>query len=1057
MQLFLFEFGILDYGHNLQVSLILTAPRIGSHPIQPIFGCEFNGHYSQLLFPDEQNQLTGQAQVLLILSGVAPDGHLKQLRTPEAFELRQESESQTHPLLSTVELDKQEVQVLFPDEQNQLAGQAQVLLILSGVAPDGHLKQLRTPEAFELRQESESQTHPLLSTVELDKQEVQVLFPDEQNQLTGQVHVLLKTHQPTTKQTTTHTQTPTNQKKQKLLHTSLINIIRSGSRRALETAQNSRGVRTQVGVGVADTSIIKHGRVGQTGGAGVVSRRVELANWTGTSLININNSNHLNKSKPNQPKHHHTKHQKQQFQNDQKYYQNNRKYQQYYQDSNGHLNKSEPNVRNQVGIGVSITLYQIPFDKHICNIYPNIRTSQLNQVLLILSGVAPDGHLKQLRTPEAFELRQESESQTHPLLSTVELDKQEVQVLFPDEQNQLAGQAQVLLILSGVAPDGHLKQLRTPEAFELRQESESHAHPLLTTVEFDKQEVQVLFPNEQNQLAGQAQVLLILSGVAPDGHLKQVRTPEAFELRQESESHAHPLLTTVEFDKQEVQVLFPDEQNQLTGQAQVLLILSGVAPDGHLKQLRTPEAFELRQESESQAHPLLSTVEFDKQEVQVLFPDEQNQLAGQAQVLLILSGVAPDGHLKQLRTPEAFELRQESESQAHPLLTTVEFDKQEVQVLFPNEQNQLAGQAQVLLILSGVAPDGHLKQLKTPEAFELRQESESQTHPLLSTVELDKQEVQVLFPDEQNQLTGQAQVLLILSGVAPDGHLKQLRTPEAFELRQESESQTHPLLSTVELDKQEVQVLFPDEQNQLAGQAQVLLILSGVAPDGHLKQLRTPEAFELRQESESQTHPLLSTVELDKQEVQVLFPDEQNQLAGQVHVLLILSGVAPDGHLKQLKTPEAFELRQESESQTHPLLSTVELDKQEVQVLFPDEQNQLAQNSRGVRTQVGVGVADTSIVKHGRVGQTGGAGVVSRRVELASWTGTCLINIIGSGSRRALETAQNSRGVRTQVGVGVADTSIVKHGRVGQTGGAGVVSGRVELVNWTGASCFSCV
>ncbi|CAL6056201.1 BMA-UNC-44 [Hexamita inflata] len=670
MQLFLFEFGTLDYGHNLQVSLILTAPKIGSHPVQPIFGCEFNGHCSQVLLPDEQNWLAGQVQVLIILSGVAPDGHLKQVRTPEAFELRKESESQTHSLLSKWELDKQEVQVLFPDEQNWLSGQAQVLIILSGVAPDGHLKQLRTPEAFELRQESESQTHSLLTQVELDKQEVQVLFPDEQNWLSGQA-----------------------------------------------------------------------------------------------------------------------------------------------------------------------------------------------QVLIILSGVAPDGHLKQLRTPEAFELRQESKSHTHSLLSKWELDKQEVQVLFPDEQNWLSGQVQVLIILSGVAPDGHLKQLRTPEAFELRQESKSHTHSLLSKWELDKQEVQVLFPDEQNWLSGQAQVLIILSGVAPDGHLKQLRTPEAFELRKESESQTHSLLTTVELDKQEVQVLFPDEQNWLSGQVQVLIILSGVAPDGHLKQLRTPELFELRKESESQTHSLLTKVELDKQEVQVLFPDEQNWLSGQVQVLIILSGVAPDGHLKQLRTPEAFELRKESESQTHSLLSKWEFGI--------NKRCRCCFQTSRRVIWTGTGLDNIIG-----SSSRWTLETAQNSRGIRTQVGVGVADTFVIIQMGVGQTRGAGVVsrrveLVIWTGTGLDNIRSSSR--RALETAQNSRGiRTQVgvgvadtfIIKHGELDKQEVQVLFPDEQNWLAGQVQVLLILSGVAPDGHLKQVRTPEAFELRQESESQTHPLLSMVSL---------------------------------------------------------------------------------------------------------------------------------------------------------------------------------------------------
>ncbi|CAL5970350.1 Hypothetical_protein [Hexamita inflata] len=83
-------------------------------------------------------------------------GHLKQ-QNSRGIRTQVGVGSQTHDYYQGV--DKQEVQVLFPDEQNLLAGQVQVLIILSGVAPDGHLKQVRTPEAFELRQESASQTH----------------------------------------------------------------------------------------------------------------------------------------------------------------------------------------------------------------------------------------------------------------------------------------------------------------------------------------------------------------------------------------------------------------------------------------------------------------------------------------------------------------------------------------------------------------------------------------------------------------------------------------------------------------------------------------------------------------------------------------------------------------------------------------------------------------------------------------------------------------------------------------------------------------------------------
>ncbi|CAL6092920.1 Hypothetical_protein [Hexamita inflata] len=116
-----------------------------------------------------------------------------------------------------------------------------------------------------------------------------------------------------------------------------------------------------------------------------------------------------------------------------------------------------------------------------------------------------------------------------------------------------------------------------------------------------------------------------------------------------------------------------------------------------------------------------------------------------------------------------------------------------------------------------------------------------------------------------------------------------------------------------------------------------------------------------------------------------------------------------------------------------------------------------SQNSRGIRTQVGIRVADTFVIIQMGVGQTGGAGVISRRVELVSWTSTGLDNIIWSCSRWALETSQNSRGIRTQVGIRVADTFVIIQMGVGQTGGAGVISRRVELVSWTSTGLVSII
>ncbi|CAL5980889.1 tail_fiber protein [Hexamita inflata] len=600
--------------------------------------------------------------------------------------------------------------------------------------------------------------------------------------------------------------------------------------------------------------------------------------------------------------------------------------------------------------------------------------------------------------------------QVHILFIATEFAGQFVHVLFPDEQNyKFVLQAQLFVMLFGVDPVGHAKQVITFPITLTVYDMELQEQMLFTTVEPVGQAVQLFPDGLQQKLFLQTQdVQYAFISETPPGHQMQVKTPDEFEVRYESELHAHKLSAMFVLAPHAVQVLFDDEQKLIPLQTQVYVRLFGTEFAGHRKHVRTPEVFKVRYELALQAHKLFETTVLSPQYVHEQVAAMQKQFPLHTHVFEVLSETELTGHVKQVRTPETLLVQYELESQTQTLLKTVELAPQAVQVLFEAEQKLFPEQLQIVQPASGAEPAGHLVQVATPSTFETWYESELQEHPTPLTAELARQATHPLLEMLQNQLAGQGEHELL------PGTQKLLRGQawQVFEAEMywKQVLQTQTFEVTTELAGHAVHELSEDLQKLFPEQSQVLVLLLELDPTGQVKQVRDPETLFVWYELASQTQTLLETVELGPQAVQVLFEEEQKLFPEQSQVLVLLLELDPTGQVKQVRDPETLFVQYELASQTQTLLETVELAPQAVQVLFEEEQKKFPEQS-----QVLVLLFETDPT--GQVKQVRDPETLFVQYELASQTQTLLetVELAPQAVQVLFEEEQKKFPVQSQV------------------------------------------
>ncbi|CAL6105745.1 Hypothetical_protein [Hexamita inflata] len=183
------------------------------------------------------------------------------------------------------------------------------------------------------------------------------------------------------------------------------------------------------------------------------------------------------------------------------------------------------------------------------------------------------------------------------------------------------------------------------------------------------------------------------------GHQIQVKTPDEFDVRQESALHAHKLSAMYVLAPHDLHMLSNEEQKFIPLQTQVYARLFGIEFVGHRKQVRTPDVFKVRYVLALQEHKLFETRVLSPQQVHKQVTTLQKQFPIQSQVLVTLLETDPTGQVKQVRDPEMLPVQQELELQTQILLKTVEFGPQAVQDLLAGEQKLFPEHSQTVQLL----------------------------------------------------------------------------------------------------------------------------------------------------------------------------------------------------------------------------------------------------------------------------------------------------------------------------------------------------------------------